>query len=44
MHIHKVITENSIYPLQYEQNANGEGDTDDDDDEEMLHDEEYNNF
>ncbi|KAM9986769.1 hypothetical protein ACTFIY_011180 [Dictyostelium cf. discoideum] len=45
MHIHKVITENSIYPLQYEnpQNINGEGDTDDDD-EEMLNDEEYNNF
>ncbi|KAM9967979.1 hypothetical protein ACTFIW_002407 [Dictyostelium discoideum] len=32
-----------LYPLQYEQNANGECDTDDDD-EEMLYDEEYNNF
>ncbi|KAM9990021.1 hypothetical protein ACTFIY_006067 [Dictyostelium cf. discoideum] len=44
MHIHRVITEKSIYPLQYENTQNNNGEGFEEVNDEMLQDEEFNNY
>ncbi|KAM9964682.1 hypothetical protein ACTFIW_004456 [Dictyostelium discoideum] len=44
MHIHRVITEKSIYPLQYDNTQNNNGEGFEEDNDEMLQDEEFNNY
>ncbi|KAM9953766.1 hypothetical protein ACTFIR_008858 [Dictyostelium discoideum] len=44
MHIHRVITEKSIYPLQYDNTQNNNGEGFEEDNDEMLRDEKFNNY